>query len=148
MAKEGISKKIPQEEISKEVVYQEMYAEMRRSRDYELTSSTWYTTIFLALILAILNLKFGNNPSITTLMQNSSFKIVTSIVFYILAFGSIYPVWYSSNSFKVMREWTNDHEPSWKISSFTPFSKKITPAIVIMVTQFVLLIAAISVILI
>jgi hypothetical protein len=140
---------VPQDrkEVSQEIVYQEMYQEMRRHRDHELTSSTWYNTILLAIIVAVTEFKFGISgvsPS-ALLMQNWLFKFGLSFVLGVLAFGNMYSVWYSSKQYHYLRNWVNRNlEPSWK--KFDPLEMEFTPYHVIIFTQFSLFIAAIIII--
>ena len=52
-----------EKDVSKDTVYSEFYNEMRRFRDYELTASTWYMAILLAITGFILSAKFDSGQS-------------------------------------------------------------------------------------
>ena len=46
--------------VTRDVVYAEMYNEMRRFRDYEFTSSMWYTALLLAILGFVVAVRFGD----------------------------------------------------------------------------------------
>jgi hypothetical protein len=118
------------EKISPDIVYQEMYQEMRRYRDYELISSQWYTG-FLVVILGALIAGKQFNPIILI-----SIKVISLI----LTFGWIFSVIYVKDRNKELRNWvTKWYEPTWK--DFKPEEKDIKPWQLIIVSQSALCIA-------
>lgn len=131
--------------VSADIVYQEMYEEMRRFRDYELTSSNWHTAILLALAGVILTLKNTNEvtPISALLSQNSLFKLGLSFLAFILVSGGIFTALYASSRYNHMREWVNKNlEPTWK--TYNPPSKRLKPIHAIVFVQTILAIIVVA----
>jgi hypothetical protein len=80
------------EPVSADIVYQEMYQEMRRFRDYELSASNWNSAILLALAGALLTLKYTNTESPVSILlsQNGFIKFGLSFLFAILVASGIF----------------------------------------------------------
>jgi uncharacterized membrane protein YidH (DUF202 family) len=130
--------------VSADIVYQEMYEEMRRFRDYELTSSNWYTAILLALTGVILTIKNtdGESSISVLLAQNSLLKFGLSFLALILVTSGIFTALYASSRYYSIREWVNENlEPTWK--NFNPPVKRIKPIHAIVFVQIVLAIIVI-----
>jgi hypothetical protein len=126
-------------EVSSDVIYQEKYQEMRRHRDYELTVSTWYTTILLAIAGVIFTAKFTDTSSTISslLTYNYIIKIFLFIVDFVIMFSGCYSVWYSHDRYESLRKFMNDFfEP--KIPKFDPRPMGIKPYQLIIITQIVL----------
>ena len=79
---------VTSEKIPPEIVYQEMYQERRRYRDYELTASTWYTTI----LTAILGYVFSSQDN--SLLAIGLVKTLVSLLVSIIGFAGIFSVEY------------------------------------------------------
>jgi uncharacterized membrane protein YidH (DUF202 family) len=130
--------------VSADIVYQEMYEEMRRFRDYELASSNWYTAILLALAGVILTLKNANGDiTISTLLSQSSLlKIGLSVLAIILVSSGIFTALYASSRYNHMRAWVDKNlEPKWK--TYTPPVKQLKPIHAIVIVQIILAIIVI-----
>ena len=130
------------DEVSKDTVYSELYAEMRRHRDCEITISTWYMVILLGISGAILSVKFGSNYPELSQFLNNSWRIRSLITLFVLLIG--FSGWYSakfaSQRYHELRESTDILEPKWKKENFTtPKKKKITPLCLILLTYFSLI---------
>lgn len=122
------------ENISPDAVYQEMYQEMRRYRDYEITSSQWYTGFLVIILGAMINAK-QLNPLILFCV------IVLSIL---LTFCGITSVIYAKTRHQALRKWVTDwYEPFWK--DFKPDEKGIKPWKLIIVSQIALCLVNISI---
>ncbi len=93
------------EVVDQNTVYQEAYAEMRRFRDYEITASTWYITIQLALF-GVLTLSNGKLP-----FQMRCIAIFLSML---IGVGGAYTVYYAHVRYKSLRDLVdNTLEPHW-----------------------------------
>jgi len=128
-------------EVSKDTVYSEFYAEMRRFRDYELTISTWYTAILLAVLGAILTFKFGPTSSELShlLRTNLLIKILLAGVSSLIGISGLCSVIYASRRYHELREYVDKNlEPKWK--KFKPEYKKWGPRQAILMTFFILII--------
>jgi hypothetical protein len=104
--------------VSPDAVYREMYTELRRYRDYELTVATWFTTILLALLAGVFVIGFGREYRSPC---HSSISLVGTILgVFVLILGLI--GWRSSRyagmRYDELRTFTNTLEPRWK--QFTP----------------------------
>jgi len=129
-------------EVSKDTVYSELYAEMRRFRDYELAVSTWYTAILIAILAALLTAKFGAVQSDFSQILGTNFLNRLLIVgFVTLIFsGGCYSVIYSHQRYNELRKYVDEClEPEWK--KFKPKKRKVTPREFMLLTQALLLIA-------
>ena len=82
----------PKDKITPDVVYQEMYQEMRRFRDYELTAATWYTTILLAFLGYVFQFQDQD------LLANGIAKFFISALAALIGFGGIFSIEYVNNS--------------------------------------------------
>lgn len=47
------------EPVSRDAIYSEVSANIRQTREYELTSAKWYTTVLIAIAGFIMTIKFG-----------------------------------------------------------------------------------------
>ena len=141
------------ENVSKEIVYQEMYNEMRRARDYEISSSTWYTTLLTIFLALIFTIKFGvtQNTKIIELSASSVKNIFTetasmlsinqfilkiglTLIIIVIGFLSISTVIYAGKRYREMRNWVDKNlEPDWK--KFTPHRYLIEPNLNIVLVQ-------------
>ena len=85
-------------QIQVDTVYQEMYQEMRRYRDYELTSSTWYTAFLIAILGFLITTIHGDNQQFIELRliltTNLYVQILTALMIVILGLASLYSVRY------------------------------------------------------
>ena len=130
------------DEVSKDTIYSEMYAEMRRFRDYELTISTWYTVILLAILGAVLTVKFGSvQPNLSQFIStNLSIRLLIAGFVILLGFSGCYSTIYAFQRYRELRKYVDDNlEPKWK--KFKPKERKVTPREFILLTQVLLVIA-------
>jgi len=103
------------ENINPDIVYQELYEEMRRYRDYELTSSTWFMVILLATISGIITLKFGDHSNFDLLTCNFLFKVISSFLCTLIALSGILSAIFAACRYNHLRDWvTKNFEPDWK----------------------------------
>ena len=116
------------DKVKSETVYGEVYNEMRRYRDFEFTSSTWYTALLLAAFGFLIATRYGETASRFDLILATSctLKLLVVLGAAIIAATSNFLVWYSHQRYRELRDWTNNAlEPSWKNItlrqiSFTP----------------------------
>jgi uncharacterized membrane protein len=121
-------------EVSKDTVYSELYAEMRRYRDYELIASPWYTTILLAILGAILSVKFGVNPSkLSELINRIEIKLIIFAVVTFIGFSICYSLWYVSQRYHELRKYVDELEPKWK--KLKSKSMKFAPNVLMLIIQ-------------
>lgn len=136
------------EVISKEVVYREMYTEMRRYRDYELNSSKWYTPMLLAILGFVLKDKMFitvQSSFQSTQSFASEFVILIVLITILIVIASCNGVMVAHKRYKELRQYVNTLEPEWK--KFKP--TKIAPytRIFIYTIQLILSAAIIAVVL-
>ena len=97
------------EQVSKETVYEQLYAEMRRHRDYQMVITGWYTTLVLAAIGGLIAL------SSAWAHMEVSLKWFLGVFFACAGLGISYVVWYSHDRYKQLRTYADEKmEPSWK----------------------------------
>jgi hypothetical protein len=97
------------DKISRDVVYQQLYQEMRRYRDYEIVVSGWYITLTLGVI--------GGLFAISKLNINVGSCLVWlfSTFFVIAGLGISYVIWYAHDRYRSLRDYTDKNiEPAWK----------------------------------
>ena len=131
------------DEVSKDTVYSEMYAEMRRFRDYELSISNWTILILLAILNAILLLKLNFNQSALSQLFNSNLLIrfIIAGITTFIGFSGFYSVIYAFSRYRELRKYVDDHlEPEWKKRQFSSETRKIGPR------QFILLVHVILIV--
>ena len=129
-------------EVSKDTVYSELYTEMRRYRDYELTASTWYIVILLAILGAILTVKFG--PVESDLSNFFKFNLLIQLTIAgfatLIGVGGCYSVIFASLRYHELRKYVDRNlEPKWK--KFKPKERRVGPHYFILLTQALLTIA-------
>jgi hypothetical protein len=131
--------------VSSDIAYQEMYQEMRRYRDYELSVSTWYMTFLLAILGGIFTAKFGE-LGFDNLANNC--VVQTIVVFVVLLIGSsgMWSVYYSHRRYKHIRDYIFDKklnlEPDWK-KNYSPERIFPEPRHLILSTQLILIVLSI-----
>jgi hypothetical protein len=114
----------PQDEkISIDVFYQEKYKEMRRHRDYQLTTANWCTVILLAIIAGFVSLNKDNLETITQFGSCGEliFKIIVVLfVCAIVVLGSKI-VDHSAKRYSHLREWVSENmEPTINGKKYKP----------------------------
>jgi hypothetical protein len=134
-----------------EAVYRELYNEMRRYRDYEFQSSTWYTAILTAVLGFLISQRFGRPSDLTifgaALASNCMVKTALFLGTGALGFISCYLVYYASRRYDVIREYTARLEPVWKASTFDPPPRGLSPRHILFLTPVVLVLITWAVIL-
>jgi len=135
------------DEVKREAVYGEVYNEMRRYRDYEFTSSTWFTALLLAVLGFLVATRYGETASRfeSILARSCVLKFFVVLGAGVVATTSSYLVWYSSHRYQELRAWANDHlEPDWK--KFKPRMISFTPRHIFYITPwlFAVLIAVVT----
>ena len=128
------------DEVSKNTVYSELYAEMRRYRDYELVASPWYTMILLAILGAILTMKFGATESkLYEFINRKEIKFIVFVVVTFIGFSICYSLRYVSQRYHELREHADKLEPEWNKLKLKPM--KFAPNILMLTIQGILTIA-------
>jgi hypothetical protein len=132
--------------VSRDAVYAEMYNEMRRCRDYELTASTWYTAILLAVLVLFVSIKYQADPvsgisqygKLADALQGDRFvqiAIVLIVTFFLGA--SIYSIRCMNLRYQELRGYTTAKlEPMW--SEFSPITRRFTPFNAVILTQLII----------
>ena len=132
--------------VSPDIVYQELYQEMRRFRDYELSSSTWYTVILLAILSAIISVKYAGNLYLKdTIFGNCTVKVVVLLVIILIGFSSVWSAYYVQRRYHHLRNYTDYLEPEWH--NYQPEIIFPAPYHLILLTQVVLILISILMIL-
>lgn len=142
----GNSQKANEKEVSIDTVYSEMYAEMRRHRDYQFSSATWHTTLLLALAGLILAAKYGGNISgmKDIIANHAETKWIIGLIAVVVCFNSCYAIIYSHRRYADLRKYADDNiEPSWR-KRFTPRTTVLQPHILLVVSQLILLVIIIA----
>lgn len=134
------------EEVSSDIIYQELYQEMRRYRDYELSASMWYTTILLAVLGAILSAKYGGNLGLEKFMDECIVKFITAFIILIIGSSGMWSVYFSHRRYNHLRSFVNDLkiEPDWRIYEPEPIFPE--PRHLILITQLSLVILSIAIV--
>jgi len=128
-------------DITPDVVYQEMYEEMRRFRDYELNSSTWYTAILLALAGAIFASRFTPQSQVGSIIDTPIIKALLTLASVLLSACGIFSACFAASRYDHVREWMNNNfEPSWK--KYRPQHRCLKPIHVIVLTQLAITVVA------
>jgi heme/copper-type cytochrome/quinol oxidase subunit 2 len=97
--------------VSIEAVYSQLYSEMRRARDHQVTIAAWYTTILLTINGALLFLKRDQSPIPLSNLE----KWAVSIVLVILTVGVCYLFWFEHIRYCEYRRCAQSMEPEWKL---------------------------------
>jgi hypothetical protein len=93
--------------LKPDTIYSERYNEMRRFRDYELTASTWYSAIFLAIFGLIVASKFQQPHSFIAclLSSNHCAQLIVAAAVTLIGWFSIYSVCYVGYRYHVLRHY-------------------------------------------
>lgn len=142
---------IPRIKTSKPV-YAELYNEMRRFRDYELTASNWYTVMLLAIIGFVLNARFGADSGTSVLGQmlskNIAIKTLLAIATGLIGASALYSIRYVRKRYTKMRDYvTKNLEPQWHCENDVRDKICLQPHHCVMIVQAVLIVAAVFIIL-
>jgi membrane protein YqaA with SNARE-associated domain len=125
-----------------DTVYREFYNEMRRYRDYEFQSSTWYTAMLIAILGFLISVRFGKPADLTVfgaaVANNCLVKLALILGTGVLGGTSWFLVRYASHRYEELRKYANELEPEWKVETFVITSWRITPRHVLYVTQVML----------
>jgi len=119
-----------------DIVYQELYEEMRRYRDYELSVATWYTAILAAIFGVLIAIK----PQLDSL--NCVVKSLIVALILLLGISSLYSICYAHKRYNQRREIADKLEPGWNTP---PPKQTITPRHLICITLVCLVIFSIIV---
>lgn len=128
-----------QKEVTREAVYGEMYNELRRYRDYEFTSSTWYTAILVAILGFLVATRFENTAEGFSAYFQSSCFLRCAVIFVsaIIAGASTFLVNYSYRRYRELRNYTTNHlEPKWKAEAFKPREYEFVPRHIYYITPW------------
>lgn len=133
--------------VNTDTIYQEMYQEMRRYRDYELTSSTWYTAFLIAILGFLVTVVYGNNnfPQLRCLLtSNLYFQLFISGAITLLGCASVYSVRYVNLRYKEIKDYVFNEpatkqffRPDWH--TFSPKGRRIKPVCLIYIDHFLIL---------
>ncbi len=129
------------QEVGREAVYAQIYDEMRRYRDYEFNSSSWYTALLLATIGFLIAVRFGGTaPQLKVLLVTNGFlKLAVIVSAALIAAASCYLIYFSSRRYQYLREWVdNNLEPDWKKKTFKPDRMLFGPRQIYYLTQWLL----------
>jgi hypothetical protein len=127
--------------VKREAVYREMYNEGRRYRDYEFTSSAWYTGFLLAIFGFLVATRFGSAaPSLARLLaQSCALKLAIVLGAAAIAAISNFLVWYSYSRYEELRTYmTKKLEPAWK--EFVPRKHAFVPRYIYYSTPWVVVV--------
>lgn len=128
--------------VSPDIVYQELYQEMRRFRDYELSSSTWYTVILLAILSAIISVKYASDSLLkVSLFGDCTIKIVVLLVIFLIGFSNIWSTYYVRRRYHHLRNYVDYLEPEWH--NYQPEIIFPAPYHLIVLTQLILVLVSI-----
>ena len=119
---------------SKDVVYQQLYQEMRRYRDYQIVVSGWYATLAMGVIAGLfaipkLDVNFG-----------VCFAHLFSIFFILAGLGISYVIWYANNRYVSLKELAN------QIYSASPHEILVKPHHILILINLMLTIAGVIVV--
>ena len=133
-------------QISADTVYSELYEEGRYFRNHELTVSTWYSIILLAILATILAVKSSSsNSSIHQILSNNLIiKICVAIVICVIGISGLLSIRYSKKRYGDIRNHLDSIEPSNK--NFKKTDIKYTPRQLIFYSSLILTIITIIVI--
>ena len=134
-----------------DAVYRELYNEMRRYRDYEFHSSTWYTAILTAVLGFLISQRFGRPNDLTmfgaALASNWIVKIGLVLSTGALGLISCRLVRYASRRYDALRNYADKLEPTWKAETFRPLKRGLSPRHILYSTPVVLVLITWAVIL-
>jgi hypothetical protein len=138
-------------EVTADAVYSELYEEGRYFRNHELTVSTWYSIILLAILAAVLAVKSSSpDSSIYQVFSNNlPTKACIAIVILIIGTSGLLSIRYSEIRYKDIRKHLNSMEPSNKNLQKTPIKicgREYTPRKLLSLSLFILMIVGIVVV--
>lgn len=123
-------------------IYGELYNEMRRYRDYEFQSSTWYTAMLIAVLAFLISQRFDKPNDLTVfgaaLATNWLVKLALLTGTGALGFISCRLVYYASCRYDHIRRYTDRLEPTWKTQTFVPLQRGLSPRQILYATPVVL----------
>jgi len=110
--------------LSIEVIYSELYSEMRRVRDHQITIGVWYTTTLLAVSSIFAFLRQTHHMWLVDTLEKWS---LAGILF-IFAGGIYYLIWYEHTRYCELRKCVESIELEWKVRVRKPM--KVRPPVI------------------
>jgi uncharacterized membrane protein len=141
-------KKKVQNEVQVDTIYQEMYQEMRRYRDYELTSSTWYTAFLIAILGFLITVMYGEenfDKLQKILISNLGLQVLIWMMVTTLGLASIYAVRYVNLRYEEIKYYIFDDPKTTYfrpegIKKFSPETRKFRPVHLIYIIHILILV--------
>lgn len=136
------------EKVSINLIYQEIYQEMRRLRDYEINSSSWYTAILVAMLGFVVTIKYGDgtfDSELKSLLDTSVFvQCLFALVITFLGWSSACSVRYVSMRYHELKNYLFDKRHVDLLSAlnwaeFRPIERVVEPVNLIYLTHFMIL---------
>jgi hypothetical protein len=124
--------------VGADVVYAEMYQEMRRIRDYELSFAKWSMTLLISVAGGFLALTSRGLP------PTRGLRFSVYVVLCIIASGASSVVWYAHTRYEEMRKFMDSQEPIWQIFNDEREKRIWKPYLVTQILIWALLIATIA----
>ena len=106
---------VKDEKVSIDVYYQEKYNEMRRHRDYLLSTANWCTVILLAIIAGFVSLNKDCSQPVTQFLTYRIPILKFFVVLFIIVIFLLgrYIINYSANRYEDLRKWVTENiEPT------------------------------------
>jgi hypothetical protein len=129
------------DEVGREAVYGEVYNELRRYRDYEFSSSTWYTALLFAVLGFLIATRFGDTaPGFAAYLDSSCWlKLGVVAGSALIATVSTFLVRYSYKRYRELRDYANKYlEPPWKRAEFSPRKYRFVPRYIYYATPWLI----------
>jgi len=149
---ESISKN-NDKKISYDIMYQEYMAEMRRFRDYELSSSTWYTAFIMAINGFFINIMYGNDfyNFKKIIESNTLIQICIATLIILFGFSGVFSVRWAKIRYEKLKNFVFNNDVNKKYIpddyNFTPDSMtKLRPVSFIYIVQIILTILSIVIV--
>jgi hypothetical protein len=139
----------PDDSVTVNTVYSEMYNEIRRCRDYEMTASTWYTAILLGVLVAIVSAKYGDQTSDLkkALQDNLTVQGFLALIYTLVGGLSIYSIRYMNLLGDNLRKYVNTLEPLWHNFRVDYLKKRrVSPFCALAITQAVVVLGGVFIV--
>lgn len=145
---ENVGKADTEEKVSINLIYQEIYQEMRRLRDFEINASSWYTAILVAMLGFVVTVKYGDgtfDSELKTYLDTSVFvQFLFALVITFLGWSSACSVRYVSMRYHELKNYLFDKRHvdlltalNW--AEFRPIERVVEPVNLIYLTHFMIL---------
>lgn len=107
------------EVVNRDAVYAQLYFEMRRYRDYELTAATWWTALLVAILSGLLWISAASGAAqniLVPILRDFRVKTLMTVPLFLFGLGILHALHYTNLRYQVLRRFCDKElEPAYSV---------------------------------